>query len=1062
MIVGQGQLDAVLNARPEDRRGVIEEAAGILKFRRRKEKAERRLEATEGNLLRLTDLLREVRRQLRPLERQADAARRHDGLVAELRAVRLHLSGRELDALQTRLQRRKGSRAELAEVESEIRGRLRDLDAAVLEAERALSLPGDDDVADLLSRAESLRERARGLQALVGERLRGLDRELAAVADEGVVESLVADAAALREDLAVVDSESAGLVPLRADADAADKAAAAAREDLLAESGPDGGVEARERRVAEGAARELEDAWRDAESEAKAHEARAEALAADLPAARAGLASVETALAELLPEQEAAATAEQALAQVRTTLDDAARAGSAATPAAVEVDEAEVAVRTADEELRTAESEAIRWRARAETLALALAEAQASAGGECLSGLSGVVGPLLDGLQIDEGAEAAVAAALGDAMHAVVVDGSVAARSAVERVKAGDAQALLVVADSAEDRRIQGVLLPPGARPLIECVRCASPALDAALRRLLANVALVESGWRAALDLALGDPAVVVVTPEGDRFGGATPWRAGPPGRSAVTRASLAEAGEEAERTADECSHAEVALAGARSRLDAARRALEEEAAAERERRAEVDREQVEAGRRRHAVEMRAAAFEERREGLVRRLGSIEESLAGAPERSAALEERRTETRLALDAARQRVEAARRADDAAAARLSARRQEVERLQGEAANLRRDVEVRLSAVEERRGVLARRLAEVESRLAARPDEEAAAQARREAVAGRRAATVAVGSTLAARVGDADALAERLRQKRREQSAAARDAGVRLDALRTERAAAERELAENRERSSRLEIEEAETRLRLEAAVETLRRDFDCEPQAALDAPPPDVPEGITLAARGRELERELRMLGPINPLALSEFEALQERHEFLQAQLDDVKESRRELNRVIRAVDAEIVGLFETAFADVAVHFEQLFATLFPGGAGRIVMTDPSDLLNTGVEIEARPSGKNVRRLSLLSGGERSLTALAYLFAVFRARPSPFYLLDEVEAALDDVNLHRFLDLVHEFRGEAQLVIVSHQKRTMETADVLYGISMPPGGSSRVVSQRMRDLQLEEA
>ncbi|MCZ7536717.1 MAG: AAA family ATPase [Acidimicrobiia bacterium] len=549
VIVGQGQLDAVLNARPEDRRGVIEEAAGILKFRRRKEKAERRLDATEANLLRLTDLLREVRRQLRPLERQADAARRHDGLVADLRAVRLHLSGREIEALQSRLQRRKGSRAELAEVESGVRGRLRDLDTAVIEAERALSLPGDDDVADLLSRAESLRERARGLQALVTERLRGLDRELEAVADEGVVESLVADAAALREEIAAVDVESLGLVPLRADAEAAERAATAAREDLLGDSGPQGGIETRERRAADDAARELEDAWREAESEARAHEARAEALAADLPAARAGLASVEAALAELQPEREVAEGAEQALARVRAALDDDARSGSAEQPAQVSVDLAEAAVRTADEAWRAAEGEASRWRARAEALALALAEAQASAGGECLSGMSGVVGPLLDGLQIDDGMEAAVAAALGDAMHAVVIDGSAAARAAVERVKEGDAQAMLVVADSAEGGRVQGVLLPPGVRPLFECVRSTSPALDAALRQLLANVALVETGWRAALDLALGDPAVVVVTPEGDRFGGATPWRAGPPGRSAVTSASLAEAVEEAERS---------------------------------------------------------------------------------------------------------------------------------------------------------------------------------------------------------------------------------------------------------------------------------------------------------------------------------------------------------------------------------------------------------------------------------------------------------------------------------------------------------------------------------
>jgi chromosome segregation protein len=160
--------------------------------------------------------------------------------------------------------------------------------------------------------------------------------------------------------------------------------------------------------------------------------------------------------------------------------------------------------------------------------------------------------------------------------------------------------------------------------------------------------------------------------------------------------------------------------------------------------------------------------------------------------------------------------------------------------------------------------------------------------------------------------------------------------------------------------------------------------------------------------------------------------------------------------VIRAVDREIVSVFQTAFQDVSEHFSALFGTLFPGGAGRVFLTEPDDVLNTGIEIDARPSGKNVRRLSLLSGGERSLTALAFLFAVFRARPSPFYLLDEVEAALDDVNLHRFLDLVDEFRNEAQLVIVTHQKRTMEAGDLLYGVSMPPGGSSKVVSQRVEE------
>jgi chromosome segregation protein len=280
---------------------------------------------------------------------------------------------------------------------------------------------------------------------------------------------------------------------------------------------------------------------------------------------------------------------------------------------------------------------------------------------------------------------------------------------------------------------------------------------------------------------------------------------------------------------------------------------------------------------------------------------------------------------------------------------------------------------------------------------------------------------------------------------------------LETLRKSRAEAERELVELREHQQRRDVDEAETRLRLESAVEKLRADFDVDPAAALDAPAPEVPAGTTLAGRGRDLERELRIMGPINPLALEEHDALLERHEFLQEQLDDVKASRKELNRVIRAVDQEIVTVFSSAFDDVSRNFTQLFSTLFPGGSGRLSLVDPDDLLDTGIEIEARPSGKNVRRLSLLSGGERSLTALAYLFAVFRARPSPFYLLDEVEAALDDVNLHRFLDLVHEFRDEAQLVIVTHQKRTMEAADVLYGVSMPPGGSTRVVSQRAGDV-----
>ncbi|MFN0090264.1 MAG: AAA family ATPase, partial [Acidimicrobiales bacterium] len=259
----------------------------------------------------------------------------------------------------------------------------------------------------------------------------------------------------------------------------------------------------------------------------------------------------------------------------------------------------------------------------------------------------------------------------------------------------------------------------------------------------------------------------------------------------------------------------------------------------------------------------------------------------------------------------------------------------------------------------------------------------------------------------------------------------------------------------------DVEAAELAVRVEQAEAFIRRDLECEPEAAaaVAAPAPTEPAGPAAAsepaaARAERLERELRGLGPVNPLAAQEHAALAERAEHLETQLDDAKEARRELMKVIRAIDEEIVDVFAGAYADVAANFEELVQALFPGGAGRLGLTDPENLLDTGVEVEARPSGKNVRKLSLLSGGERSLVALAFLFAVFRARPSPFYVMDEVEAALDDVNLHRFLDLIRAFREEAQLIIVSHQKRTMEAADCLYGVTMKPGGASKVVSERI--------
>jgi chromosome segregation protein len=1017
VIVGQGQLDAVLNARPEDRRAIVEEAAGILKFRKRRERAERRLEATEGNLLRLNDLLREVRRQLTPLQRQADAARRHGGLVEELRAIRIHLVGHEIAGLQARGERLHDRGAELTRNEESVRARLRDLDVAVLDAETALTTAGHGDLADALARVEALKARASGFSALLDEKTRGLQRELAAVADEGVFETLVADAAEVRRQLDDMTAITSTLAEERAAVERAEYDLAAAQRAFAEAAVPEAGDD-------------------DVRMVRRELESRREALAridAELTRVAGRLEQVsargETLGREHVDLDSARARAAASIPTVRSAAADALGART----------RAELAHAAADERARTADADATRWQARADALAMALDAARDASGIAALDGLPGVVGPLVDHLEIEAGAETAVSAVLGDALRAVVVDGPGAARQALTRLAAGDARAMVVVAGAATGPR-RGLTAPAGTRRLADGVSSRVPGLADAVARMLDGALLTDAAWSVALELVLADPTLTVVTTTGDRFGGNGSWRLGGDALAA-SRAALDEAQQRAVDTSAERDTAAAALATAVTELDARRAAAADAAEAERRAVHELDEleralARVDAERRERQVELEAIRAEEvaRHE---QRAADVE-GVAALEVRLPALEAEAAEAQ-SLFASRALVQLEL---DERAATVGAQR--------------REIDLRAAQVAERRQVLEHRLGEVDDRLARDPERRAEAERHRRALEGRGEGYTAVDARLTQLAGRVDELLERWRTARRMEAERAAEASGQLQQIRRTRAEAERELVEIREHLQRRDVDDAETRLRLETAIERLRTDYDVEPAVALDAPAPGVPEGTTLAGRARELDRELRLMGPINPLALEEHDALLERHEFLQAQLEDVKASRRELNRVIRAVDQEIVTVFSGAFDDVSRHFTDLFSTLFPGGGGKLVLTDPDDLLNTGIEMEARPSGKNVRRLSLLSGGERSLTALAFLFGVFRARPSPFYLMDEVEAALDDVNLHRFLDLVHEFRDEAQLLIVSHQKRTMEAADCLYGVSMPPGGSSRVVSQRVND------
>ena len=1014
VIISQGQIDAVLNARPEDRRAVIEEAAGILKYRRRKEKSERRLAATEGNLTRLQDLLREVRRQLRPLERQADAARRHGAVVSELTALRLFTAGRELHGLRTRLEQGARARTELAATDERLRRALADLDTQVMSTEAQLTAMGGDDVGDGLAQYESLFQQARGLTAVLAERRRGVERARGASVDQGVVASLESEAARLAGELAAVEAEAAQFEPMTIELGAAESALAAERLAFEAEwsagvSAPTGA--AAETRGELGALRAAADRGREERERVVARSAalaeKAEQLRLEAERLREELTQTESAE---LPLVEAMEAAEQRVAA------------------------AEAALESCETAHRNAESELHAWQARAEALALALDEARSRAGTERLTGVRGVLGTLLDLVEVDAGWESAFEAAAGEALAAVVVDGIDAGRRALDALH-GEQLSGAILAIGVNHASVP---LPAQGEPVRPHVRARRADVEPLLDALVGAAVVVQGGWTEAIDVSLANPSAVVVTAEGDRFG-VSGWRVGASG-SGATGAALAEAEQRTEAAAEVARLTAVELEASRVELTEARTG---EAAMNR-RLDENDAQLTAAGDRLQRVETDRRDASTEIEALQGHLAELTDRVAREAQRIAELEVQLPE-----------FEAAESELAESARRMSEARARLEEQAADVGSRRSDLEVRTVAVVERRMFLTGRLAEVESRLAGAAAERSAAEQRRLELDRTQVALDRLSALVTDRTQIIEVRLTEFRERRRRQSEAARQVASSLDALRRRRADEERSLAEQRERLQRSEIEQAEIEMRIEAAVEALRRDLDTEPDAAIAAECPPLADGVTASARTRELERDLRIMGPINPLALEEFEALQERHEFLEKQLEDVKESRRELAKVIRAIDTEIVNVFAAAFADVATNFEALFSTLFPGGEGRLKLTDPDNLLLTGIEVEAKPSGKNVRKLSLLSGGERSLTALAYLFAVFRSRPSPFYVMDEVEAALDDVNLHRFLGLVAEFRNEAQLVIVSHQKRTMEAADCLYGVSMQPGGSSKVVSEKVR-------
>ncbi len=1018
VIISQGNIDAVLNSRPEDRRLIIEEAAGVLKYRRRKEKAQRRLADTDTHLTRVQDLLREVRRQLRPLERQAEAARRHGDLVAELTSLRLFVAGREVERLRRILEQSSARQHQLRTDGDRLRAQLGDLDARILTAEADLAALGGRDLSDALVRYERLEERGRGVAALLVERAAGVERELAAAVDAAVVASLESERGTLQSEAEQVATERQAL---EHDSDELlrDEATLADRRAAFEEEWGDGVVVP----AGEGAA---------LRGEIAALRTAGERAAVDEQRLTGRRTSIESRLRRLGEEQ----------SELDAALATASESGPVRRAAA---EEAGAAARRAEEELAAAEAAATEaevdhsaWTARVEALSLALDEARERSGATTLASLDGTLGTLAELVEVDDGWVEAFEAAASEALGAVVVADVSAARRGLRSLVDGDhAGAVLALgpAGGAGPRPAFGESVRDHVRPSDRAGAAARGVADL-LDALLSRAVLVRGGWEAAVEASLRDPSAVVVTEAGGRYG-STGWRLRAAG-SGATGAALDEARSRVDATAAARDAARARRATARTAVDrtrtelvAAERAVEADRAAARE-----------ATERTGRIEQDRAELSEELESLLVHLAELVERTRGESARLADLEQQ-------LPA----VEAAEQAVDTQAQRLTTARDELEAAAATIAARRTDLEVRTAALDERRRYVEERRSQVEERLGRLEQHSAEAAGRRAELEARRDAITRLSGVVG---GLQDVVVDHLgalREERRVQSEAARSATELLEGLRNQRSTDERSLESARTELQQAEVSDAETRLRLETLTETLRLDHDCGPDEATAAECPPLAEGVTAPARIRELERELRIMGPINPLALAEFTELSERHELYTQQLDDIRQSRRELSKVIKAIDEEIVSVFASAYADVSENFTKLFETLFPGGQGRLSLTAPDDLLETGIELEARPSGKNVRKLSLLSGGERSLTALAYLFAVFRSRPSPFYVMDEVEAALDDVNLHRFLDLVAEFRDTAQLIIVSHQKRTMEAADVLYGVTMEPGGSTKVISER---------
>jgi chromosome segregation protein len=1063
VIVGQGQLAAILESKPEERRAFIEEAAGVLKHRKRKEKALRKLDAMQANLTRLNDLTAELRRQLKPLGKQAEIARRAQTVQSELRDARLRLHADDLVTQRGDIAREQADEATARRKRSEVEQALEIGQAKQTELEEHLAVDAPMLAAaqETWYRLSALEERLRGTVRLAVERARHLS--------------------------AAVEAPRGGRDPDEMDAEAEHTAmreaelfeAVAEARYTLAES-----TEARA---------ELEQLVQAAE---KAHIAAVRAiadrreglarLAGQVDALRSNTNAtadeIERLSIQLADASDRAEFAAQELAEgeavTGTEEGDDAGLGERHQRAVEANDAAKARVEELVRAEREAEREIASWKARVDALSMGLARKDGAgallAASDRLPGLLGSVAALLT---VEPGAEAALAAALGPVADAVAVADPEGAVAALRMLRSGDGgrAGMIIGGPAVTSDRSTWPMLPSGARWAVDLVR-APDALMPAVNRALDKLAVVDV-LADAQALINAYPDIRAVTAEGDVLG--AHW--------AVGGSERAQSVIEVQAAVDE----------ANAKLGAAERSVQGSAAALEGARAEQQARRADVGAVKEAMneaKVRAARSSERLNRLRQALRAAQAEVERAMSQRAKVEQSREESLFKLADLEERLAVVQEQQEIEDEPDSAERDEYTATLATARQEEMEGRLALRTAEERHRALQGKADGL--RRAARAEREARERATRAMAARLRAAVVSQA------VVDGGELAlTRI-------AVSLRRAAEERDVIQAQRAERERVLADvrNQVRGLASELEKltdavhrdevlrAEQRLRLEQLETKIAEQFGIglddlvteygptvpvPPSPAelaeyeeakergedVSMPPPSPYDRDTQARRAKRAERDLALLGKVNPLALEEFAALEERYKFLSTQLEDLKATRRDLLTVIKDVDEKILEVFSSAYYDVAREFEIVFDVLFPGGEGRMILTDPDDMLATGVDVEARPPGKKVKRLSLLSGGEKSLVAVAMLVAIFRARPSPFYVMDEVEAALDDTNMRRLIGLLEQLRASSQLIIITHQKPTMEIADALYGVSMRGDGITQVISQRLqrtdRDAVIEE-